>query len=199
MWFIVPLSFATATMFIAVAMVVDRGYGFATPAGFMGASGFFMAIAYLLVRRDARPLPPAAAPSPPVHARAYGGGYKEIVPTFMDRAAHEEYVRHALEGVAERRATITYKNLADMLEGVSHRSSYFHQVLLGELSASEHREGRPLLTSIVVKQNSGRPGAGFFRNAREIGAFEGPDDEEARERFWQAQVSSVYARWANHP
>jgi len=45
--------------------------------------------------------------------------------------------------------------------------------MLDEINRYEHREGRPLLSAVVVVQEDNKPGEGFFKLARELGVFQG--------------------------
>lgn len=138
-----------------------------------------------------------ASPQALTRAPAFGGGpdapLSEPARSYarVDNEALETRLRNALVEAAARRETPTYKQVAQPL-GLNWRSRYFHQVLLGGISAEEYREGRPLLTAIVVRQDTGRPGDGFFDNARGIGAYDGHDDMG----FWRTEVNRVWDYWA---
>lgn len=41
--------------------------------------------------------------------------------------------------------------------------------LLGEISTRMHQKGKPLITSLVVNKETGRPGLGFFELAVRLG------------------------------
>ncbi len=62
---------------------------------------------------------------------------------------------------------------------------------LGKISTYEHSLGRPLITALVVQQQSGRPGEGFAQLARSLGRLT-TDDEES---FWLVEVESVREFW----
>ena len=66
---------------------------------------------------------------------------------------------------------------------------------LGHVSMYEVERGRPMLTALVVQQDSQRPGAGFAQLGRQLGFAVGntPQDEEA---FWRAEVAEVVRVWA---
>lgn len=71
--------------------------------------------------------------------------------------------------------------------------------LLGEILKHEVREGRPLLTAIVVHRgNDNNPGEGFFAISGELGRFSGSRDALARLEFWVRQVQNVHRYWAGH-
>ena len=80
-------------------------------------------------------------------------------------------LRDRLVDVAARGATITYDDLR--------RDLGFEGDLvpvLRALSVAEDEAGRGLLTAVVVRSDTGRPGAGWFRLAEERGRrSDGPD------------------------
>lgn len=63
---------------------------------------------------------------------------------------------------------------------------------LGNILRAEHEAGRPLLTSLVVTEQTGRPGQRFATLARELGVII-PEDEEA---WWSAEVDRTVSYWA---
>ena len=65
--------------------------------------------------------------------------------------------------------------------------------VLGEISAGEVRDGRPMLSALVVNA-SGLPGRGFFSLALSLGKLE-DDSPEGRRRFWDKEIAAVYAAW----
>ena len=64
---------------------------------------------------------------------------------------------------------------------------------LGEISAGEVRDGRPMLSALVINA-SGLPGRGFFRLARRLGKLD-DDSPEGRRCFWEKEIAAVYAAW----
>lgn len=101
-------------------------------------------------------------------------------------------MRDILVERARERHTITYGVLARAIGAarLQPRSRGF-TALLGAACAFEDSEGRPMIGSLVVKKDTGIPGAGYFRVARDLGHDVG--DERA---FWQAEVENVYTFWA---
>lgn len=68
--------------------------------------------------------------------------------------------------------------------------------LLGEIAVHEHREGRPMLTSLIVHRgNDNNPGEGFFAIAQELGFYNGSRDQISRLTFWAKQVTEVHNHW----
>ncbi|MDD2914147.1 MAG: hypothetical protein PHP70_02390 [Gallionella sp.] len=68
--------------------------------------------------------------------------------------------------------------------------------LLGEIAVYEHKQGRPMLTSLVIhKGNDNNPGEGFFSIATELGLYSGSRDQLERVTFWANQVKAVHNHW----
>lgn len=65
----------------------------------------------------------------------------------------------------------------------------FHEAL-GHVSMYEAEHGRPLLTAVVVAQETGLPADGFWRLARHLG-FEFTDNR----LFWRDEVSAILDTW----
>lgn len=93
---------------------------------------------------------------------------------------------------ARRSATITYSDLAKGITAVdfdAYDQRLFH--LLGEISSDEDREGRGMLTAVVVHKGDMQPGPGFFELAERLGR-DAPD----RLKFWMEELKRVYAVWS---
>lgn len=68
-------------------------------------------------------------------------------------------------------------------------------LLLGEISEDEVRQGRPMLSALVVSSASFEPGSGFYALARRLGRLTS-DDRAAERAFWEAERKAVYETWA---
>lgn len=101
-------------------------------------------------------------------------------PTDHDRQV--ERVLAVLRDTARHRRSITYRELTDCLGGLVEDLAG----LLRQVSTLEDDAGRRLLTALVV-QDTGRPGRGWFRLARDRGRV-GSDDA-----IWRAEVDAIYA------
>jgi hypothetical protein len=92
--------------------------------------------------------------------------------------------------------TLTYGDLAEVTAfprtGTNMGVELGH--LLGEICEDEHKQGRPLLSAIVVTQK-GVPGPGFFKLARHLGRLSG-SSPEAEAAFWMAERDAVHKTWA---
>ncbi len=105
-----------------------------------------------------------------------------------------------LKQVAREGRTVTYGDAAPIaglrLERESERNKLFE--LLGEISEHEFREGRPMLSALVVSSGNARPGAGFFKLAKQLGLYHGKNDSDA-DSFFTAEVRRVHQCWKNMP
>jgi hypothetical protein len=108
-----------------------------------------------------------------------------------ERARNE--IHSILVETARRRGVINYVALTSRLSAVSLTPSDATLAqLLGEISAAEDEAGRGLLTAVVVRRDTLRPGRGFFRMA----ARQGRDVSEPAES-WDSERERVYAAWAD--
>jgi hypothetical protein len=69
--------------------------------------------------------------------------------------------------------------------------------LLGEISENEHNNGRPLLSAVVVKINTGIPGDGFFTLACQLHKLEENTTPEQKKVFWKNELNQVYEKWSD--
>jgi hypothetical protein len=98
-------------------------------------------------------------------------------------------VREVLVGVASAREKISYKNLALQANlNWNHKSANDRKDfgrLLADVSSAEYARGRPLLTAVVVRDDTGMPGKGFL-------GLEGfPKTQE----FWETELKRVHDFW----
>lgn len=100
-------------------------------------------------------------------------------------------IRATLVEVAAARATITYEELLDAIGAID---PALRGVAEGDLapvlravSTGEDEAGRGLLTAVVVRRGSGRPGGGFFRLAADRGR-----DCTDREAAWVSELALVH-------
>ena len=99
-----------------------------------------------------------------------------------------------LVAVAQARETITYEALLDRLAATDPALASVARAdlaaLLRSVSVGEDESGRGLLTAVVVREGSGRPGGGWFRLAADRGRDGDPDT------VWQQELRRV---WDAHP
>jgi hypothetical protein len=98
---------------------------------------------------------------------------------------------------------ITYGDLARELNSTGliedlEASSAALATLLAQVNVEGEESGRPpLISSLVVHQDDGMPGKGFFGFARELGMNPG-SNPEAQAEFWMKQVQRCHDRWSHH-
>jgi len=120
-------------------------------------------------------------------------GQRDSEVTQIQAAIREELIR-----VARRGRTISYRSLAQRL-GLTWNGYVRLQFLprmLGPISTSEHVEGRPLLSAVVVRKIEGDPGDGFYTMAQERGVYRPVEDtEEERLEFFVWELRRVHEYW----
>ena len=103
----------------------------------------------------------------------------------------KEEARQYLIRLASNQHETTYKELTCHIHAIDFRPNdpRYHQ-LLGEISASEHRAGRGMLSVLVVREDSKMPGIGFYRLAMSLDIqFENKDE------FWICEFRKVTDYW----
>ena len=99
---------------------------------------------------------------------------------------------------AKFQGLVTYKRIAQIM-GIpltgNHMGKEVGQ-MLGEVSNSEVNLGRPMLSSIAVREDGGI-GEGFFKIAEDLGKISNSDlnDTVKKETFWKDQQKKVYDTW----
>jgi len=103
------------------------------------------------------------------------------------------HVLAELVKAAQYRGLTTYQDVAVIMGLPLKGSNMGRQIgeILGEIVEDEVSAGRPMLSAVIVGV-SGRPGAGFFNFAKEIGRMEANQGEE---EFWRQEREAVYAAW----
>jgi hypothetical protein len=115
--------------------------------------------------------------------------------TQEEKDAAKQEIREILVATARAENVITYQELTTRLTtGRLEPDSVALAQLLGEISAAEDAAGRGLLTVVVVRKGSGRPGRGFFAMAQQHGR-----DTADPERFLVAETQRVYCAWRSEP
>jgi hypothetical protein len=112
-----------------------------------------------------------------------------------------ERVRSVLIELARQGKTITYQELSDQCQlGLIMRESEFARAeigrILGEISAYEHKNGRPLLSSLVISKGDNYQGDGFYKLCEELG-FGNWKKLKNDISFEIGQMNSCYSFWKN--
>ena len=102
----------------------------------------------------------------------------------------------ALVHVAHHRELTHYQELAPLL-GLPPQGFPLHvwtplYELLGNISRHEVKQGRPMLSAVVIKKLARRPGWKFFRLASELGRM---SEREDKEGFWRRELAQTYKTW----
>jgi len=101
-------------------------------------------------------------------------------------------IRNELLRIAARRGLTTYTDIAPTVGWSMPGHRNVLAWALGEISTWEHERGRPLLTAIVVHQDDGQPGSGFFELARTLGRLHAGDELA----FFCREVARVHGKWS---
>jgi hypothetical protein len=105
--------------------------------------------------------------------------------------AKEEAVR----AIVRKRSPIFYSDLTRRISSVAFGPhDYSFHYLLYEISKEEDAAGRGMISALVVRQEDGLPGQGFFDLARELGR-----DVSDRIRCWNDETRIVLDHCENHP
>lgn len=111
----------------------------------------------------------------------------------MEQETYRIYCR--LIRAAMDSETMAYAELA-AATGLPTRGHQLGQRLapiLDAICSYEHDHGRPLLSAVVVRADTGIPGGGFFKMARHVGKMSSSDDQR---RFWQRELEEIKEAWA---
>ena len=123
-----------------------------------------------------------------------------IVEVFGMTSKYFNKVYCELINVARNKNIINYKKIANIM-GLSLEDpmgNYWANEtgkILGEICEYEHTHGRPMLSAIVVRTDTGQPGPGFSELARKLEKLKSssPDDEKV---FWEREIEEVYKSWS---
>ena len=83
-------------------------------------------------------------------------------------------------------------SLADLSMGFPSDRQRIDDILV-VISRREHRNGRPLLSAVVIREDTGMPDAGFFKLAKELGLYAGGRKRE----YWKEELRRVHNYWEN--
>jgi hypothetical protein len=101
-----------------------------------------------------------------------------------------QIVYDKLKEVARNKCLITYKELAAAV-GLDWNKDYgkCRQIfaILRAICTAEVEQGHPMLGAVVVRQDTGMPGRGFFAMARQLGRYRGGTDYS----FWITEREAV--------
>lgn len=101
-----------------------------------------------------------------------------------------QIVYEKLKKVARAKTIITYGKIGTIIGLGGHDPKLWR--MLDEVNRYEHQQGRPML-SVVVNNEKNAPGDGFFKLARELGVYQGSNDDE----FFNNELCKVYEYWSS--
>ena len=105
----------------------------------------------------------------------------------------KDQAKVAIAARARVRGMIPYSDLVSEIEAIQfapHDPRFF--AFLGEISEEEDREGRGMMSALVVhKQGDMQPGPGFFELARKMGR-----DVSDILKCWVEEFKKVHSSWA---
>jgi transcriptional regulator with XRE-family HTH domain len=110
------------------------------------------------------------------------------------------WVRAHLIALAKRRQVTDYSELNEKLKlNMKLEFNWARQkmgVILSNICLFEHYESRPLLSVLVIDRNLEEPGSGFYRLARDIGTYNGQEDDSvARGAYFETELAQTFLYW----
>lgn len=111
----------------------------------------------------------------------------------------DKRIYEKLKEIARNRSKIHYNELATLFglpfETSDDRNKLYQK--LGDISAFEVENGRPMLSAVVVHEPSfdklQMPGEGFFKLAIELGRWDG---KGKKEKFFYDEIKKVWDYWS---
>ena len=99
---------------------------------------------------------------------------------------------------AHARQPIHYGEIAAImnLQGTGQHMAAETGHILGEISEDEHNQGRHMLSSVVVRQQDGIPGNGFFVLAVDLNKLDSNATDQEKRQFWENELQETYRQWA---
>lgn len=123
----------------------------------------------------------------------------------MKLNAEEQIIREYLIDLAKDkdRKTVTYKEFCDYFSQ-NHNIHHEFQTnegkrelsrVLSKVAIADFKDSKSLLSAVVVLDNIGYPGKGFFRLANRMGKFQYTEDKFEQVLFFADEVRDVYKYW----
>jgi hypothetical protein len=113
-------------------------------------------------------------------------------------AAWQNAVDEAFEILVERakkRQLINYLELANLIASIDFNDPDFPfyriiPYIVGEISVEEHKKGHPLLSAIVVNNQTHMPGNGFYKLAQYLG-----DTVTDKDIYTSQEIKKCFTYW----
>lgn len=113
---------------------------------------------------------------------------------------NQKEIRNYLISRAKLGIIIHYGSLNQLLDTPYDLTNSYERHLLGEdlgeISEFEHSQGRPLLSAIVVAEDSNLSGVGFFEMAERLELFD--PSKISKKKFLAQEQNKVFEYWKNH-
>lgn len=87
------------------------------------------------------------------------------------------------------RSLVKLQDIVSSLRGVGPARGGFVAQALAQITEEDHKAGHPLSTAVVVGHN-GRPGEGFFNQAKALG-YQFERDDQGESFFWKQQLERL--------
>jgi hypothetical protein len=115
----------------------------------------------------------------------------------MEKMGLPERIRAYLKELAQRRVTITYRDLARALEVQPPNTIHQVTAALEVLMQEDHANGAPFLAAMVVsKVRSRLPAPGFFSFARSLGRLKGSVTGPETHAYHAGELKRAWDYWA---
>jgi len=111
-------------------------------------------------------------------------------------------IRDKLIEISKKKRFITYQKLSDQcklgltMSDISQRNELAH--LLGDISTYEFQNDRPLLSVVVFRDDTNKPGNGFFELANSLNLYNGSNNEIHKDKYFVSELNKCYDYWQLH-
>jgi len=90
----------------------------------------------------------------------------------------------------QQKKTLYYHELAQLLGGHSPRSIWI-ATALGRMVEVDAAAGKHLLSSLIIRTDTLKPGSGYWYKLEELGLIPDQHDIPVREAFWKTQMNQL--------
>lgn len=104
----------------------------------------------------------------------------------------EQVIYQKLMEVAQTKTIITYRELGAIIGLGGHDPRLWR--MLDDINRYEHQQSHPMLSAVVNIQEKNAPGEGFFKLARDLGVYQGSNEDE----FFGKELCKVHNYWSSH-
>lgn len=142
--------------------------------------------------------------------KEYKGQPGFVINTWTEFSDFVNKAHPAIVEAAKQKRLIKYKEIAAKI-GLSHLSPYFQTkigFIVGACSEYEDRQEHPIISAIVVNEETHYPGVGFWNLSRIRNSISmniqysniesGYTMTDEMLTFWSSEVSKVYEWWQTH-